>query len=185
MLQSMAAMASESGAAPQGCSVSAKRAGWSATARLSWFADSYLRGVRDFDVAGAYQVLAASATGPLPKGGRDHVDEYMASGYVPVESGGASGSKTLEYAEDDFALAVLADALGKPTEATSFRERSRSWRTSGTPRAVISSGVTPMARSRKTTTRNGRGIGEVGAYTWFVPHDVAGLAAVMGGMDAS
>lgn len=89
-------------------------------------ADAYLRGVTGFDAQGAYAILRAAAmsstTPAAGRGGRNNVVPYMQLGYVP-SSVGASVSWTLEYAQDDLALAGLATALGHPEDATTLLAR--------------------------------------------------------------
>ena len=50
--------------------------------------DSYLKGIRDFDVEKAYQAMRLTALGPTPKGaafsGREGVTEYLKYGYCPT-----------------------------------------------------------------------------------------------------
>jgi len=79
---------------------------------------SYLRGIRDYDVNSAYQLLLNNAT--KEGGTRPYISEYMEKGYIStpevenphVESKAKAGvTKTLEYAYDDYAVALLAKEL--------------------------------------------------------------------------
>ncbi|MFO0612680.1 MAG: GH92 family glycosyl hydrolase [Polyangiaceae bacterium] len=187
MLRSITAMSVESGAPPQWVLGIGETGGMVGDGAAIVVSDSYARGVRDFDVEAAYGVLRASATTKLPKGGRDHVEEYLANGFIPIEQGGASGSTTLEYAEDDYALSTLAAALGKPEDAAMFLERSRDWKNlwdarSGYLLGRHADGSFP--EDDTTAWQDYWAEGSTEQYTWFVPHDVAGLAEVMGGRDA-
>jgi predicted alpha-1,2-mannosidase len=143
--------------------------------------------VRDFDLAAAYEILRASATAPLPAGGRAHVEEYAANGWISIESGGSSGSSTLEYALDDFALAALAEALGEQADAEVFRQRAGSFRNLWDPESRFllgrhADGSFPS--DDPTVWQDYWAEGTTWHYTWFVPHDVPGLAEIMGGRDA-
>ena len=93
-------------------------------------ADSYVKGVRDFDAEGAYQLMRAAALGTTEpakgRAGRNQAIKYMQDGYVPGTVG-ASVSWTIEYGQDDFALANLADALGHSDDATTLRARMHGW----------------------------------------------------------
>jgi predicted alpha-1,2-mannosidase len=78
---------------------------------------SYLRGLRGFDVKTAYAMMLKNAT---VEGTRKYVDEYNTKGYIaeldvakPVTETvtKAAVTKTLEYAYDDYAVALLAKEL--------------------------------------------------------------------------
>jgi len=188
MVRSMAAMAKESGAPPKWVLGIGETGGMVGDSSDVVVADSWARGVRDFDLEGIYGVLRASATAPLPKDGRDHVEEYVGSGWVPIESGGSSGSKTLEYALDDFGLAAIADALGETSDAATFRKRAGNWQNlwdaeSGFLLARHADGSFPRGDD-PTVWQDYWAEGTTWHYTWFVPHDVPALADVMGGRDA-
>lgn len=188
MLRSMAAMSAQSGAPPQWVLGIGETGGMVGDSAAVVFADSWARGVRDFDLAGAYAVLKASATTPLPQGGRDHVEEYAANGYIAVESGGSAGSTTLEYALDDFALAALAEAQGEAADAEAFRQRAGNWRNlwdqeTGFLLGRYADGS--FARDDDPTKwQDYWAEGTTWHYTWFVPHDAPGLAEAMGGREA-
>lgn len=188
MLRSMTAMAQQGGAPPQWVLGTGETHGMVGDSSAVVFGDSWARGVRDFDAAAAYAALRQSATEEIPGGGRDHVEEYIAKGYISIESGGSSGSSTLEYALDDFALAGLADALGEAEDAAMFRERSGSWKNlwdaeSGFLLGRHADGTFP-SDDDVTSWKDYWAEGTTWHYTWFVPQDVPGLAEVMGGRDA-
>ncbi|MCG8514409.1 MAG: glycoside hydrolase family 92 protein, partial [Halanaerobiales bacterium] len=80
---------------------------------------SYLRGIRDYDIQSAYDLLLRNAT--VEGGTRPYISEYMEKGYIStpniekphVETKAKAGvTKTLEYAYDDYAVALLAKGLG-------------------------------------------------------------------------
>lgn len=83
-------------------------------------AGTYLRGIKDFDLERAYKLLLKNATVP-GRGGRPYLDEYIERGWiaekdttnVPTwnEYKGAV-TKTVEYAYDDYATALIAKELG-------------------------------------------------------------------------
>lgn len=184
-LRSMTAMAKEGGAPPKWPLGIGETQGMVGDSAAVVFGDSVLKGLRDFDVRGAYEVLKKAALGPLPKNGRDHIAPYVEKGWVAIEDGGSSGSITLEYAYDDFALAALADALGEKADADLFRKRSGNWRN-------LWSGELLLGRHRDGSFATGddhtawQGYWAEGTtwhYTWFVPHDMPGLAELMGGRD--
>lgn len=86
----------------------------------AFVAGTYLRGIRDYDVKRAYDLLLRNATVP-GNGGRRYMDEYLANGWIAEkdtvnvpyynEYKGAV-TKVLEYSYDDYATALLAKELG-------------------------------------------------------------------------
>ena len=93
------------------------------------FAESYLKGV-PFDVQTAYEAMKKSSDG-VYRGvvDRDGAAEYNEYGYLPDDAGyDDSVSKTLEYAWEDAAIAVLADALGYADEAAYYAQRAQNYR---------------------------------------------------------
>src|SRR5207244_983979 len=85
-----------------------------------------------FDLRAAWPALRRTAFAPVPPdapvAGRGGITDYMTRGWIPIESSGASVSVTLEYAYDDFALAILADALGETADRDALRMRAGNWR---------------------------------------------------------
>ncbi|HEX7732703.1 MAG TPA: GH92 family glycosyl hydrolase [Rhodanobacter sp.] len=146
-------------------------------------ADAYVKGVRGFDAEAALQAMVASATyGPY-----GDLADYMKLGYVPIDKEPEAASKTLEYAYDDWSLAQMAKAMGKAKLAAEFDKRAANWRNawdpqSGFMRARLSSG---RFRTPFDPTFAGYGSdyteGNAWQYSWYVPQDVAGLVAAMGG----
>jgi predicted alpha-1,2-mannosidase len=149
-------------------------------------ADTYVKGVRDWDAAGAYAVAKRQATSPKApgaRGGRDQMEDYLSIGYVSSESGGGSAGLTLEYASADHALGELAAALGETADAEVFHARGKSWqkvyddRTHlfvATRRDGTSTETNPIAMSDDFAE------GTPWHYNFMVPHDAEGLAARMG-----
>jgi predicted alpha-1,2-mannosidase len=151
------------------------------------FGDAWAKGIRDFDAKGAYTVLRAAAMGPLPKDGRDNIKEYVEHGFVPMDLAGDGGSKTLEYAYDDFALSVLAEGLGEKADAELFRKRAGNWKNiydeqTGFIMGKKLDGTFPRDDD-KTAWQDYWAEGTTWHYTWFVPQDMPGLATAMGGRD--
>ena len=85
----------------------------------AFVAGSWLRGLHDFDLSRAYALMLKSATVP-GRGGRPYLDEYLERGWisekdttnVPTEDEyKGSVTKTVEYAYDDYATALVAHEL--------------------------------------------------------------------------
>lgn len=146
-------------------------------------ADAYMKGIRGFDADYALQAMVDSASyGPY-----DGIAQYMQLGYVPIDEEGEAASKTLEYAFDDWTIARMAQAMRRNDVATAFGKRAANWRNAFDP-------DTGFMRARKhdgsfrepfDPTASGYGTdyteGNAWQYSWYVPHDIAGLAAAHGG----
>lgn len=159
--------------------------------------DAWLKGLRGFDINTAYKAFHASATlpGKLNKM-RPDIDPYYTLGYIPMgvyaadQSGDNSVSHALEYYVADNALSMLAQSLGKTADAKLFRQRSLGYRhyyskESGTLRPIQKDGkfLSPFNPEDGADFSNAPGFHEGSAwnYTFYVPHDIAGLAKLMGG----
>jgi len=184
-LRSMTAMAKENGAPPKWPLGIGETGGMVGDSAAVVFGDSVAKGLRDFDMKGAYEVLKKAALGPLPKDGRDGIAPYVDKGWIAIEDTGDSGSKTLEYAFDDYALAQVADALGEKADAELFRKRSGNWKNLWDGEFLLArhkDGTFPRDDD-KTAWQDYWAEGTTWHYTWFVPQDMPGLAAMMGGKD--
>lgn len=100
----------------------------------AFIAGAYQRGLRNYDVTNAYKLLLHNAT--VPNHSRPFLDEYLQRGYVwelavknpQVESQGkAAVTKTLEYAYDDYAVALLARVLHDQTNYDLLMSRSHNF----------------------------------------------------------
>jgi predicted alpha-1,2-mannosidase len=146
-------------------------------------ADAYVKGIRGFDPDAAMKAMVASAT-YAPYGG---LGEYMKLGYVPIDKEPEGASKTLEYAYDDWSIAQMAKAMGRSEIQATFAKRATNWRhaydaKTGFMRARKSDGA---FREPFDPDAAGYGSdyteGNAWQYSWYVPQDVAGLVAAMGG----
>lgn len=102
----------------------------------TFVAGTWLRGTQDFDLQRAYDLLLRNATVP-GRGGRPFLDEYIAQGWiaekdttdVPTEDEyKAAVTKTVEYAYDDYATALIAHELKDKQNEKLLRERSMNYK---------------------------------------------------------
>lgn len=154
--------------------------------------DSWMKGLREFDVDLAYEAMYKSATLPGAKNlMRPDNDDYMALGYVPLrEKYDNSVSHALEYYIADFALSRFATALGKKKDADYFHKRSLGYKhyydkSFGTFRPLLPDGTfySPFNPRQGEDFEPNPGFHEGSAwnYTFYVPHDIKGLTHLMGG----
>ena len=163
-------------------------------------ADTWLKGLRDFDIETAYAAFVKSATTPSADNlMRPDIDPYLEKGYVPLgfysadASGDNSVSHALEYYIADYALSLLAADLGYADDAAKFRAQSLQYKhyycpSFGTLRPLNSDGtfLEPFNPRQGENFEPVPGFHEGSAwnYTFYVPHDVLGLAKLMGGRKA-
>jgi predicted alpha-1,2-mannosidase len=108
--------------------------GDSSSALLS---SSYAFGARDFDLKTALRYMVKGGTQPAEGSStfqlwnmrveRAFLAEYLKLGYVPATDP-YSASCTLEYANDDFAIAQFAKGIGDTGVYRQFMEQSQSWK---------------------------------------------------------
>lgn len=157
--------------------------------------DTWFKGLRDFDVNLAYEAMYKSATLPGAENlMRPDADDYYNLGYVPIRAkNDNSVSHALEYYIADYALSRFADALGKKDDARLFYKRSLGYKNYycpefGTFRPKLPDGTfySPFDPMQGANFEENPGFHEGNAwnYTFYVPHDVKGLARLMGGRKA-
>lgn len=163
--------------------------------------DAYVKGIRNFDVAKAYEGMRKNAfeTPSNPAEykdgmGRRALTSYLEYGYIPLEDGVPDAfhtkeqvSRTLEYAYDDFVLAQVAKALDKPEDYRILMQRAANYRNVIDPRTGYAQGrhADGTFLDDDNAFNFARFITE-GApchYTWYAPQDPYGLMECMGGKD--
>lgn len=92
-------------------------------------AESYIKGITDFDAEAAYEYMKYTSENDTSKDGRDFVDEYNKYGYIPQDTEGVnkSVSRTLEYSWEDAAIATLAQALGKTEDYNKYTVKAMNY----------------------------------------------------------
>ena len=162
--------------------------------------DTWRKGLTDFDIDAAYIAMKKSAdTAGKSNPMRPDIDPYINYGYIPLgffagdNSGDNSVSHALEYYVADNALAWLAEHRGDKEFACELRKRASGWKhyyspESGTLRPINPDGsfLTPFNPRQGENFEPVPGFHEGSAwnYTFYVPHDVKGLAEKMGGRRA-
>jgi len=146
------------------------------------FADAIVKGRTGFDVAKAYEVLRKGAFEGL---GREGGASYLKLGYILRQYGAVS--TTLDYAYDDWCVAQMARQLNHPEDAKALMVRAQNYRKLWDP-AV---GFMREKKENGTWVEPFDEFKWMGPYcesgpwqaSWFVPHDPAGLAGLVGGRE--
>jgi predicted alpha-1,2-mannosidase len=168
---------------------------------VSVIADAMAKGIAGFDYEKAYRAAKHSAE-------LDHygLAAYKRRGYISMEDEQESVSKTLEYAYDDYCIAVMAKILLDKKQGTNFEkrlpdkndpyivektadhekytERSRYFENlfdpaTGFMRPRQNGGFVKPFQPNEVTFHFTEG--NSWQYTFFVPQDVNGLIDLMGG----
>ncbi|MCD8194316.1 MAG: GH92 family glycosyl hydrolase [Tannerellaceae bacterium] len=145
--------------------------------------DAYLKGIGNFDVEKALEACVTTA----------NIDDYRAIGlykqlgYVPYNKEEESVSKTLEYAFDDYCIALMAQKMGKTDIADEFFKRSRFFENVYNPETSFMQprddkgnfikGFDAKDYTEHITESNGW------QYFWYVPQDIPALITLTGGKE--
>jgi predicted alpha-1,2-mannosidase len=152
---------------------------------VSVLADAYMKGIRDYDVEKAYQYAINTCD----------MDGNAALGYYPQLDKWTDGplhgglSQTLEYAYSDWCMAQLAKALGKTVDYDKYMERSKDYRNIFDPSAgwfrPKRADGSWLPWPEEGRLKDNYGSVETNPYQqgWFVPHDIDGMVALMGGKE--
>jgi predicted alpha-1,2-mannosidase len=147
-------------------------------------ADAILKDIKGYDVNEAYEAMLLSAN-QKQRGTQD----YIRFGYLPQDKEGWSVTVTLEYAFDDWCIAQVAKKLGKTDDYNRFMKRAMSYKklfdsNTGFMRAKDSTGkfMEPFDPLLSEHGFDGQYVeGTAWQHSFFVPHDVNGLANLYGG----
>lgn len=167
-----------------------------------FFVSAWQKGIRGFDINLAYEGLKKNHMpgGAMGKAGYEHntaiaggIEHYMKKGFVPYplttwrqyghhEDG---AGMTIEYAYQDWTLAQLAKALNKKTDHDYFLSRSANYKNLYNPKTGFLQPKDSTGKWKEPFDPllydNGYIEGNAAQFTWFVPHDLAGLFQLMGG----
>lgn len=145
-------------------------------------ADAILKGIPGFDVERAYALIKTFEQ--RNDRGLNFVREQ---GWIPADKENWSVSKALEYAINDYAIALAAKHLGKMDDYEHFLQRSRNYMhyfdpAKGFLRGKLSDGSfrsdyhPSFSLHEEADYVEGNGW----QYTFMVPHDVDGLVGLFG-----
>jgi predicted alpha-1,2-mannosidase len=168
---------------------------------ISMLGDAIIKDIPGFDYEEAYRVMRKNAfeintdsVSYRDGKGRRALASYLKYGFIPLEDEVRDAfhkkeqvSRTLEYAYDDFVLAQVARKLGKTADYDTLIRRAQNYRNvidpeSGYARGRYADGtwIEPFDPNQFVPYICE---GTPYHYTWYVPQDVAGLLAQMGGKE--
>ncbi|GAA4527702.1 GH92 family glycosyl hydrolase [Amycolatopsis samaneae] len=157
----------------------------------SIIAEAIAKGFTGFDRNLAYEAVRKDATTPpdrdtelrfsdreegTPVEARAGLTTYKRNGWVANDRTAEAGSRTLDYAYEDWAVAQAAKALGKTDDAKFFLDRSKNYRT-------VYNASTGFMQARNfdgSWADGGWTEGDQWVYSFDVMHDVPGLISLMG-----
>jgi predicted alpha-1,2-mannosidase len=157
----------------------------------SLIADSYLKGIRGYDIETLYKAILKNtdSVGPVSSVGRLGAKYYNELGYVPYNVGiNENTARTLEYAYADFCIWKLGKELGRPDEETQlFARRAMNYKNVFDPGRKLMRGknLDGSFQSPFSPYKWGDAFTEGNSwhYTWSVFQDIDGLVNLMGGRE--
>lgn len=150
-------------------------------------ADAVMKNTEGLDAERVYTALKSSAFQTI-RG----TPNYIKYGYLPQDKEPYSVTITLEYAYDDWCIAQVAKKLGKTDDYNMFMKRAQAYKllfdkNMNFIRAKNADGSWTEPFDPYVTSTNWKDAmfmeGNSWQYTFFVPHDIRGLAAEFGTTD--
>ncbi len=152
-------------------------------------ADACLKGIQDFDIYKAYHAMLKGADQIEENPLRPGLKEYLQKGYLSTNYHG-SVSTTEEYNASDYAIALMAKALGEKEDYKRFYKRSLSYQKLYDkdlkllrPRTADGKWYEPFDPNAGANFQENVGFieGNAWQYAFMVSHDIKGLIKLMGG----
>lgn len=159
--------------------------------------DAYVKGLEGIDYTLGLQAMLKNAEvppgGDERKWGRGGLRDYNTIGYVSTDFERA-GSRTVEYAYNDYCIALVAKGLGRDSLYRKYLKQSESWKNLWND-TVKSNGFTGFIYPRKSNGQWQPGWnvhksegwngwlyeGNSWEYSLYAPHDVKGIIQKAGG----
>ncbi len=146
--------------------------------------DAYMKGIRNFDIEKAYKAMVNSAMND-----ERGLEYYKNMGFIPIDKAHDAVSSTLEYAYDDWCIAIMAKELGKDEDYKYYISRARNYENMFDHKTKFMRGrynsgewsknFDPIAPSYLGSGEFTEG--NSWQYSWFVPQDINGLINLIGG----
>jgi predicted alpha-1,2-mannosidase len=152
---------------------------------ISVIAEAILKNIGDFDRELAYEAMKTTSMHD-----RDGMGLYDKLGFMPADKIKQSVAKSEEIAVDDWAVAAVAEKLGKTKDAAYFAKRALNYRNyfdqeTGFMRGKLSDGKWTVPFDPAFSKHEGSDYTEGNAwqYLWLAPQDVSGLIELLGGKE--
>ena len=162
--------------------------------------DALAKHLPGIDWNAAYKAMLTNAeTVPADpmRVGRWGLAEWKSLGYLTMEDSDMQGSRAVEYAANDWCVAQVAKYLGKMDDYRKYLARSGQWRNMFDPkfehegfkgfirpRHRDGSWMTPFdPTEQRSQGYPGFYEGDSWVYSFYAPHDEAGVINAMGGRD--
>ncbi len=150
-------------------------------------ADAYLKGFRGFDPERAFRAMKTSAEFSEQIG----IPYLLEREYIPADLVKEGTSYAMEYAVGDWAIAAMAEKMGKKRDAEMFAKRAGYYRhywdkemKNIRPKLADGSWRTPYDPFKSIHEFGDFCEGNGWQYSFFVPQDVEGLIDLFGGDEA-
>jgi predicted alpha-1,2-mannosidase len=156
---------------------------------VSVMAEAVAKGLPGIDAGRAWKVVRKRALEDDYQG----LAAFRTKGYIAADKEPESTSKTLDYAYDAWAAAVLAEAAGAKADAAELRKQAGNYRnlydkstTFVRPRLDNGEWTTPFAANEMGHSKQWRDYTESNPWvtTFSVQQDPKGLAQLLGGREA-
>jgi predicted alpha-1,2-mannosidase len=155
----------------------------------SIIADSYLKGIRGYDIDILFEAILKNANneGPLSSVGRKGVSYYNSLGYIPYNVGIQENvARSLEYSYADFCIQQLAEKLNKSdTISNLYKKRSYNYKNlfDHSTKLMRGKNINGSFQTPFNPFKWGDAFTEGNSwhYTWSVFQDINGLKNLMGG----
>lgn len=170
---------------------------------VSVIVDAYMKGHRDFDTEKALEAIVHSvkydtvkdisypseqAWGNLMPKAKLYEEKY---GFIPCDLEPSSVSKALEFAYNYWAIATMAEDMGRTEIAEEFYEKSKRYEIYFDKEVEFMRGKRldgswdePFHPRYSAHWETPYVEGNAWQWTWYVPHDVAGYIDLFGGKEA-
>lgn len=194
MVRSMLAMQEESGWLPKWELYSQETHTMDGDPALIVIADTYLRGLRNFDIDQAYKAMTKQANTIQDNFIRHQNKDYWQLGYVPlIRDHDNSVSEALELYMADWSLGQLAKALGKQADYKKYNTQAQGYKHYYDAKYKLLRPKLKEGRfmpdfdplmGENFEPAHGFHEGTSWNYSFAVPYDVKGLKKLMGGSKA-
>ena len=147
-------------------------------------ADAYLKGFKGFDPERAFQAMTGTATNKK----QNAVPYVLEKGYIPCDKVHEATSIAMEYAADDWGIALMAKKMGKKDDYDNYLKRGKYYAqyfdkdiNFVRPKMDDGSWRTPYDPFRSIHGVGDFTEGTGWQYTFFVPQHPEGMIDILGG----